>query len=1162
MDNSRYDILNKALSSSLRVKLDRICRYLSQNMASVMIGAGFSLNAKKMNPHAQMKNWNTLVSSFWEIIYADEEKQFEFTTPMHLASLLEASHGRSELDHQIASSLPDDELMPGDLHLALMRLPWKDVFTTNYDRLLEKAADMTDRSYNVVTNKNTLLYKTAPRIIKLHGSFPDCSPFIMTEDDFRTYPQKYPEFVNTVRQALIENVFCLLGFSGEDPNFLSWLGWLRDVMGNLVSPAYLITYNEKLNEADVKLNYKRGIDYVNMADIPGIKGINEGLTFFFEYLERSLKPQKEWSGALSYRIFETKELKKIIPLMREVRENYPGWLYLPEIYYDQFRDMEDSFPYIGEKVNALSPIDLLDFLYEIDWRLTISACPNHVIWYLDAIKNLKISDYQNLEGLNDNDKKTAEGKIISLKLSLLSMYRLSLMWDDFDALEIELLDYFEHHESDMESRLMYERCQYHIMRLDFSKVRDIIAGWYVSDLDYQSLFWKANILNSLGETEKSAVLLEIIRKNVNSALLKDNSNRAFLNSCSHLANLILSYYVPKIDVANIELHNNEIDFIHLLGMAKLKAEAKPFKGGTYDEHGFLLKDVNTVWSSGDRGFFKDFANAYRTLFLLDKLGFPLQVFGRPIMTNEVVPAARTMLKYDSGLVLSTIFKMNGGRWVIRGVYCREMFGYIKLDEAARYYSLWFKSCQEVVEKKSRDSYLGNVIFETVIPTMIFLSVKFEQSKIVELFKMYLALYNSSNPEYQINHLKLLYSCMDEESIKEVLPSVFLTPIGKYDRMQDSRLAYPSRGYKGFVLTTEMIALIIEGLKSTNYYRVQEAIERLEIISQFVKDGLANGDLQNAVYEMRSSHSNSNAVLRSYQVVPYNPEKENHSLETCVYQLVDKLKLYRIDGNQFSQDLFSVRDCLENLTFVAGEIERYMPDVIDKVLLFMNTYSGQLTSSLNHNDFGQSQDIAYFLTILNILLGSTNLVQVGVDKLSALAVEVKKLDNDFEVSNINAILMVALNIPDQTIRQFIDGLKVRMFSGDRKRRTDALNALKYLASHDHDMDDVIEGIYQYLRTSQNDYIHEYIEFLSYLRRCNQLELTQSLLDSVKYLRNRLNESGFSANAKADLLYSMSILLRSIHVKSQPLYKERGEWKKLVLDDPEMFNDVKMAFDGEV
>lgn len=1162
MDNSRFDLLEKALPSSIRVKLDRICRYLSQNMASAMVGAGFSLNAKKMNPHAQMKSWNTLVSSFWELIYADEEKRFDFTTPMHLASLLEASHGRSELDHQIASSLPDDELKPGDLHMAMMRLPWRDVFTTNYDRLLEKAAEMTDRSYNVVTNKNTLLYKTAPRIIKLHGSFPDASPFIMTEDDFRTYPQKYPEFVNTVRQALIENVFCLLGFSGEDPNFLSWLGWLRDVMGNLSSPVYLITYNEKLNEADIKLNYKRGIDYVNMADIPDVKGINEGLTFFFEYLERSLKPQKEWNGELPYRVFEKNPLKESIPLMKEIRANYPGWLYLPEIYYDQFREMEEAFPYLGEKVNALNHTDLLDFLYEIDWRLTISACPNHAIWYLDAIKNLDIKSYQDQEDLNDSERKVAVDKVISLKLSLLTMYRLSLMWDDYEFLEGELLDYFEHHESDMEGKLMYERCQYYIMRLDFAKVRNILTDWYVSDLDYQSLFWRANILNSLGETEKSAMLLEIIRKNVNSALLKDNSNRAFLNSCSHLANLILSYYVPKIDVANIELHNNEIDFIHVLSMVRLKAETKPFRSGTYYEHGFLLKDVNTVWTSGDRGFFKEFVNAYRTLFLLDRVGFPFQVFGRPIMTNEVIAAIKIMQKYDSDMVVSTVFKMNGGRWIIRDVYSREMFALISKKEAVKFYTLWIKPCKEAVEKTSKDPNLSRIIYQTVIPTLVFMSVKLEQSQIVELFKLYLRLYNSSNPEYQIKHMELLYACMDENSIKEVLPSIFLSPIGIYERIQDSQLCYPSRGYKGFVLTDEMIQILIDGLKSTSFNKLSETILRLKVIAKYIKDGMSNKDLLNTIYEMRSEHYNSNVVLRSYQFVPYNSEKESRSLESSVDHLVNKLKTYQLDGRQFSQDLFNVRDCLINLICVAGELDKYMPDIIDKVIQLLSLYKVQLTSKENHNDFGQSQDIGYFLTIFNKLLGRVNLSLVDVSKLDVLADELKGLDNDFEVTNINAILMVASKKTDQTICSFIEGLKLRMFSGDRKRRTDALNALKYLSLRDHDMDGVVEDVCQYLRTSQNDYIYEYIEFLSYLRKHHKLELTQNLINSVVYLRNRLNDGSFSANAKADVLYCMSLLLRSIHVRDKDLIKERGEWKKLVVDDHEMFNDVKMAFDVEI
>ena len=161
--------------------------------------------------------------------------------------------------------------------------------------------------------------------------------------------------------------------------------------------------------------------------------------------------------------------------------------------------MEESFPYLREKFEALDDSDKLDFLYETDWRLTISSCPNHVVWYIDAIK-----------GLDIRDNKTA-----SLKLSLLTTYRLGVMWEDFETLESKLIDYFEHHESDMGGRLFYERCQYYLQKLDFAKVRAIVADWYVSDVDYQSLFWKANVLNSLGDVEKSAVLLEIIRKRGN-----------------------------------------------------------------------------------------------------------------------------------------------------------------------------------------------------------------------------------------------------------------------------------------------------------------------------------------------------------------------------------------------------------------------------------------------------------------------------------------------------------------------------------------------------------------------------------------------------------------------------------------------------------------------
>ena len=72
-----------------------------------------------------------------------------------------------------------------------------------------------------------------PRIAKLHGSFPSNRPFIFTEEDYRTYPRRFAAFVNLVQQSMMENVFCLLGFSGDDPNFLYWTGWVRDHLGSM-----------------------------------------------------------------------------------------------------------------------------------------------------------------------------------------------------------------------------------------------------------------------------------------------------------------------------------------------------------------------------------------------------------------------------------------------------------------------------------------------------------------------------------------------------------------------------------------------------------------------------------------------------------------------------------------------------------------------------------------------------------------------------------------------------------------------------------------------------------------------------------------------------------------------------------------------------------------
>ena len=67
----------------------------------------------------------------------------------------------------------DDDFKPEDVHIRLLCLPWRDVFTTNWDTLLERSlTSVHERKYSIVRNKDEIPLADQPRIVKLHGSFP------------------------------------------------------------------------------------------------------------------------------------------------------------------------------------------------------------------------------------------------------------------------------------------------------------------------------------------------------------------------------------------------------------------------------------------------------------------------------------------------------------------------------------------------------------------------------------------------------------------------------------------------------------------------------------------------------------------------------------------------------------------------------------------------------------------------------------------------------------------------------------------------------------------------------------------------------------------------------------------------------------------------------
>lgn len=245
--------------------------------AAVMVGAGYSRNAVPRSPSSPpFPLWTAMAEALYDGLYpgppeVDRDHKVALAAAgggmLRLAQEYQATFGRGALDDLVRRTVPDADHDPGDLHVDLLDLPWADVFTTNYDTLLERSRRrIASRRYDLVLTRDDLPYASAPRIVKLHGSFPSHRPFVFTEDDYRRYPRAAAPFVGTVRQALMEHDLVLLGFSGEDPNFLAWLGWVREELRG-ASPAVYLCGVLDLSPGNRKILEGRGVTPIDLGQL-------------------------------------------------------------------------------------------------------------------------------------------------------------------------------------------------------------------------------------------------------------------------------------------------------------------------------------------------------------------------------------------------------------------------------------------------------------------------------------------------------------------------------------------------------------------------------------------------------------------------------------------------------------------------------------------------------------------------------------------------------------------------------------------------------------------------------------------------------------------------------------------------------------------------------
>ena len=517
------------IPDELRPYLDTIADRLLSGHAAVMVGSGFSKNATSPGSHPGFPDWSLLGDRLYERLHGNPPGPNErYLQVPALAHQVEADFGRPALDQMLRDFIPDLQHEPSPLHEALLDLPWSDVFTTNYDTLLERARrSVISQRYDVVLKPDDLGHSNRPRIVKLHGSFPSDRPFIITDEDYRRYPHEFAPFVNAVRQALLENTLCLIGFSGDDPNFLQWVGWIHDNLGHRNSPKMYLVGLLQLSPSQKTLLERRNITPVDMAVCPDIgRDHYQALRQFLRYLQsrRAGDNQLDWPLTTDEEppSPDSQEPRKIVEMWTAQRRQYPGWIVLPEDLRSSLWFKTSNWVRKLPSADALPAVLDLEFAFELVWRMERCLCPilDNQISFLEATIDrywLVTNADATLESLPlDGNDVDARGLTLDairyrchyLLLVMLRHYReegLSAEWDDAcQKIQTVLPTLSPEHVA----RFHYERALFALFALNLGQLKTRLAEWPRNDA---LPFWtakKAGLLAEIGRVNEARHILE------------------------------------------------------------------------------------------------------------------------------------------------------------------------------------------------------------------------------------------------------------------------------------------------------------------------------------------------------------------------------------------------------------------------------------------------------------------------------------------------------------------------------------------------------------------------------------------------------------------------------------------------------------------------------
>ncbi len=187
-------------------------RELHNKNAAVFVGAGMSMGSGYVD-------WKGLLAEIVRDLGLDPEKEHDLVTVAQY-HCNQAGGSRTHLTQTILNHFSTVK-SPTPAHRILASLPILTYWTTNYDKLIEKALEDAKKVPDVKYTLKQLSVTRPDRdvvVYKMHGDIDHPADAIISKDQYEAYPLEMAAFVSALRGDLVEKTFVFIGFSFTDPN--------------------------------------------------------------------------------------------------------------------------------------------------------------------------------------------------------------------------------------------------------------------------------------------------------------------------------------------------------------------------------------------------------------------------------------------------------------------------------------------------------------------------------------------------------------------------------------------------------------------------------------------------------------------------------------------------------------------------------------------------------------------------------------------------------------------------------------------------------------------------------------------------------------------------------------------------------------------------------